>query len=113
MIKKAWSIILTLVLTLALLPAMAETASAIPPVKLEELKVGAVFIGPKDDGFTGAHYNGIEGMKTTLALTDEQILYKFNVPENSECENALRELVDAGCHIISSVVCRLGKRLRL
>ncbi len=100
MIKKAWSIILTLVLTLALLPAMAETASAIPPVKLEELKVGAVFIGPKDDGFTGAHYNGIEGMKTTLALTDEQILYKFNVPENSECENALRELVDAGCHII-------------
>ncbi|NLD33905.1 MAG: BMP family ABC transporter substrate-binding protein [Clostridiales bacterium] len=100
MTKRAWSIILTLVLTLALLPAMAETASAFPPVAVEDVKVGAVFIGPKDDGFTGAHYNGIESMKTTLGLTDEQILYKFNVQENSECENALRELIDAGCNII-------------
>lgn len=99
MSKKLLPLILVLILTMAVLSsALAE--SAFSPVSAEEIKVGAVFIGPKDDGFSGAHYNGIEGMKTTLNLTDDQILYKFNVAENSECETALRELVDAGCHII-------------
>lgn len=75
-------------------------ANLLAPIAAEDIKVGAVFIGPKDDGFSGAHYNGIEGMKRALGLKDEQILYKFNVAENSECENALRELVEAGCSII-------------
>lgn len=98
MFKKVWSLALVLALVLFALPVAAETAFA--PIPAEEIKVGAVFIGPKDDGFSGAHYNGIEGMKEALGLKDEQILYKFNVAENSECENALRELVDAGCNII-------------
>lgn len=100
MLRKAWAFVLVLALVVSLVPAMAETASAFPPVAKEDIKVGAVFIGPKDDGFTGAHYNGIEGMKTELGLTDDQILYKFNVAENSDAETALRELVDAGCQII-------------
>ena len=74
--------------------------SAFPPVALEDLKVGMVLIGSKDDGFSGAHYNGLEGTKNELGLKDEQVLYKFNVPETAECEAALRELVDAGCQII-------------
>ncbi|NLA53650.1 MAG: BMP family ABC transporter substrate-binding protein [Clostridiales bacterium] len=99
MSKKLFSMMLVLVLALAVLPA-ALAESAFAPISPEEIKVGAVFIGPKDDGFSGAHYAGIEGMKTTLNLRDDQILYKFNVAENSECETALRELVDAGCQII-------------
>jgi basic membrane protein A len=39
-------------------------------------------------------------MKEALGLEDSQVLYKFNVPENAECDAALRELVDAGCQII-------------
>ena len=98
MFKKVWSLVLVLALAMVALPAAAEPAFA--PIAAEDIKVGAVFIGPKDDGFSGAHYNGIEGMKEALGLKDEQILYKFNVAENSECENALRELVEAGCSII-------------
>lgn len=98
MIKKAWVVLMALVMALAIAPAHGE--GAFPPVPAEEIKVGAVFIGQKDDGFTGAHYNGLEGMKDALGLKDEQLLYKFNVAENAECETALRELVDAGCHII-------------
>lgn len=83
------------------LTTSAETAvSAFPPVALKDLKVGMVLIGSQDDGFSGAHYAGLEGMKTELGLNDEQVLYKFNVPENAECDAALRELVDAGCQII-------------
>ena len=98
MFKKVWSLVLVLALAMFALPVAAESAFA--PISAEDIKVGAVFIGPKDDGFSGAHYNGIEGMKEALGLKDEQILYKFNVAENSECETALRELVEAGCHII-------------
>jgi len=78
----------------------ASAESAFPPVDVTELKVGMVLIGSQDDGFSGAHYKGLEGMKEALGLKDEQVLYKFNVPENAECDAALRELVDAGCQII-------------
>jgi basic membrane protein A len=92
---------LVLLLGSVSLISSAETAaSAFPPVALEDLKVGMVLIGPQDDGFSGAHYAGLEGMKAELGLKDEQVLYKFNVPENAECDAALRELVDAGCQII-------------
>ncbi|HPY95484.1 MAG TPA: hypothetical protein PLR12_08645, partial [Clostridia bacterium] len=85
-------------LAFGLISASAE--SAFPPVDVTELKVGMVLIGSQDDGFSGAHYKGLEGMKEALGLKDEQVLYKFNVPENAECDAALRELVDAGCQII-------------
>ncbi|MDD2428404.1 MAG: BMP family ABC transporter substrate-binding protein [Eubacteriales bacterium] len=98
MFKKMLAFILSTVLFLSLVPVQAE--ASFPPVAKEDIKVGAIFIGPKDDGFTGAHYNGVEGMKEALGLNDDQILYKFNVPENNETDIALRELIDAGCQII-------------
>jgi len=101
-----WFRFIALSLFLALLagglaPAVhAGATSAFKPVPVDALKVGMVLIGLQDDGFSGAHYNGLEGMKTALGLKDEQVLYKFNVPETAECDAALRELVDAGCQII-------------
>lgn len=95
------SFILTLILVCALtLPVLAGETAAFGPIAKEDLKVGMVLIGSQDDGFSGAHYNGLEGMKKELGLSDEQVLYKFNVPETAECDAALRELVDAGCQII-------------
>ena len=97
--RKLLSMIMLLALVCAgSLSATAESAFA--PVAAQDLKVGMVLIGSQDDGFSGAHYNGLEGMKEALGLEDSQVLYKFNVPENAECDSALRELVDAGCQII-------------
>ena len=95
--------LITLTLALCMMAAGLLTAaaeSAFPPVPASDIKVGMVLIGSQDDGFSGAHYNGLEGMKKELGLADEQVLYKFNVPENAECDAALRELVEAGCNII-------------
>ena len=75
-------------------------AYAFNPVDKDVILVGAVFIGSADDGFTGAHYNGLEGMRRALGLAENQVLYKFNISETAECDNALRELVGAGCNII-------------
>ncbi len=95
MSKKLVALVVVLMLCLVSLSALAFDSIA-----KEDIIVGAVFIGSADDGFTGAHYNGMEGMREALGLSESQVLYKFNVPENAECEVALRELVDAGCNII-------------
>lgn len=95
MSKKLVALFLVFMLSL-----FSYSALAFEAISKDDIIVGAVFIGPADDGFTGAHYNGLEGMRKTLGLSESQVLYKFNVPENAECEAALRELVDAGCNII-------------
>ncbi|MCL2866193.1 MAG: BMP family ABC transporter substrate-binding protein, partial [Clostridia bacterium] len=95
MFRKFAAMVLALMFTL-----LTASALAYEPVAKDVILVGAVFIGSADDGFTGAHYNGMEGMRVALGLAENQVLYKFDVPENAECDNALRELVAAGCHII-------------
>ena len=81
---------------------MVSVASAeFAPVNKDDLKVGFVFIGDvSDKGYTYAHYQGLLDMQQNLGLSDDQILIKTNVSEDSSCETALRELVEAGCQII-------------
>ncbi len=91
-------------------PAPSETpapsASDAPPapsgdVTLENIKLGFVHItDPSDMGYTYNHNLGTEKMQAELGLRDDQIVNKFNTTEDAECEAALRELVEQGCHII-------------
>lgn len=70
-------------------------------VSATDIKVGFVHISdPSDMGYTYNHDLGTKEMQETLGLSDDQIINKYNVPESSECETALRELVEAGCNII-------------
>lgn len=67
------------------------------------IKVGLICIGDENDlGYT---YNFMRGVETaTENLTAEGIqvewLYKYNIGEDSTCEDANRELVDEGCQLI-------------
>ncbi len=98
MLKKVLAAALSLLLVLAVaLPGVAEFA----PVAKESLKVGFIYIGDVvDKGYTYAHHQGTLAMKEALGLTDDQVIIKTNIPEDSACEAAVRELVDAGCQII-------------
>ena len=98
MLKKVLAAALSLLLMLAVaLPGVAEFA----PIAKEDLKVGFIYIGDVvDKGYTYAHHQGTLAMKEALGLTDEQVIIKTNVAEDSACETAIRELVDAGCQII-------------
>lgn len=74
-----------------------------PPagVTLDNIKLGFVHItDPSDMGYTYNHNLGTEKMAKELGLRDDQIVNKFNTPEDAQCEAALRELVEQGCHII-------------
>lgn len=68
---------------------------------LENIKVGFVHItDSSDQGYTYNHNRGTEKMAEELGLREDQIINKFNMAETSDSENAMRELVEQGCHIV-------------
>jgi len=80
-------------------PQPVETGFA--PVAKEDLKVGIIYIGSATDkGWTYSHDQGMLAMQATLELDDSQVIKKEFITEDSACETALRELVEAGCQII-------------
>lgn len=73
---------------------------ALDSVDAGDVKVGFIYIGDENDGYTYAFYEGALEMKKALGISDENFLIKWNVPENEVCYEAACELVDDGCDII-------------
>ena len=69
-------------------------------VAKEDLKVGFVFIGDENEGYTAAHYKGTMEMKEALGLADDQIIVKWNIPEDETAQDAAMDLADQGCQIV-------------
>ncbi|GFI62208.1 purine-binding protein [Clostridiales bacterium] len=65
-----------------------------------DLKVGFIYIGDENEGYTYAHYMGAMEMKETLGLSDDQLVFKWNIPENEACYDAAVDLAEQGCDII-------------
>ncbi|MDD3570778.1 MAG: BMP family ABC transporter substrate-binding protein [Lachnospiraceae bacterium] len=79
----------------------AEAGKEGTGITAESIKVGFVHISdPSDMGYTYNHDLGTKKMQENLGLKDEQIINKYNVTESSECDTAIRELVEAGCNVI-------------
>ena len=98
--------VLALVLAFAMalcLGACGSTETKEPASKTEgnsDLKVGFVYIGDENEGYTYAHYKGAMEMKEELGLSDDQIIIKWNVPETEAAYEAAVDLADQGCSII-------------
>lgn len=67
----------------------------------ETIKVGHVHINDEaEQGYSTAHINGVKAACEALGIPAENVIGKFNIAEDSSCDTALRELVEAGCNII-------------
>jgi len=64
------------------------------------VRVGFIFVGDENEGYTAAHYNGALEMQEALGLTDDQLVTKWLVPETEACYDAAIDLVDGGCDIV-------------
>ena len=63
----------------------------------DNLKVGFIYIGSiHDEGYTQAHDKG----RLALEKMGVKCAYVENVPENADCEKAIRDLIDQGCNVI-------------
>ena len=87
-------------ITAAMLAGGAFAAVAAAPVAVEDLKVGIIYIGDEQEGYTYAHMLGIEGMKENLGLSDDQVIEVFNIPEDETCAEKAMDLADQGCQIV-------------
>lgn len=77
-----------------------KEAASTGGIAKEDLKVGFIYVGDENEGYTAAHYKGAMEMKEALGLSDDQIIIKWNVPEDETCKDAAMDLADQGCDII-------------
>lgn len=64
------------------------------------IKVGFIFLHDENSTYDLNFMNGAKAACEALGLTEDQYIFKTNIPEGQECYDAAAELVDAGCNII-------------
>lgn len=80
--------------------AATTTSKAGAPVAKDDVKVGVIYVGDENEGYTEAHMAGIAQMKEDLGLSDDQVIEKTNIAEDESCYDAAADLADQGCDII-------------
>ena len=102
--KKVLSLLLVMVMTLSLAACgssengSSETAGE--GVSASDIKIGYIFIGDENEGYTAAHYEAANAVKEKFDLSDDQMIVKWTVPEDESCYDAAVDLADQGCDII-------------
>lgn len=64
------------------------------------VKVGIIYIGDENEGYTEAHMSGIDEMMEALGLSENQVVEKTLIPEDESCYDAAVDLAEQGCNII-------------
>ncbi len=70
-----------------------------------DIKIGCILIGDSTEGYTEAHIIGIQAACEALGIDhtkEENVIWKYKVPESEDCTNTARDLVAQGCNIIIS-----------
>ena len=118
MFKKVLSLILALAMLSALAVAFTScnkeedvvadmTAAPLTEVELKkdftvpaDFKIGIICLHDEASTYDLNFIKGVEKIKTVLGLTNEQVIYKKNIPESALCTEAADDLVDQGCKIV-------------
>lgn len=104
--KKFLALILALVMVLCLAACGGNTNETPAPSDdggeetSAPVKIGVVLVGDENEGYTYAHIEGIRKAAAACGLTDENIVWNYNIPENEECYDKCIECVDQGCTLV-------------
>ena len=77
--------------------AAAETQA---PAAVADVKLGFIFLHDENSTYDLNFMNGAKEAIVALGLTEDQYLFRTNIPEGQEAYDAACELADAGCNII-------------
>ena len=77
--------------------AAAETQA---PAAVADVKLGFIFLHDENSTYDLNFMNGAKEAIAALGLTEDQYMFRTNIPEGQECYDAACELADAGCNII-------------
>ena len=65
-----------------------------------DIKVGFIFLHDENSTYDKNFMDAATAATTALGLSDDQVLFKTNIPETAECYEAAADLVDQGCDLI-------------
>ncbi len=65
-----------------------------------EFKIGFIFLHDENSTYDKNFLDAAKAATAELGLTDEQVIFKTNVPEGNECYEAAADLADQGCNIV-------------
>lgn len=67
-----------------------------------DFKMGVILVGDENEGYTYAHIQGIQEAAASLGLADDQIIWKYTIPEDETCYDTAADLADQGCSLVVS-----------
>ena len=80
--------------------AAATEAPAADATAASDLKVGFIFLHDENSTYDLNFMNGAKEACANLGLSDDQVIFRTNIPEGQECYDAAAELADADCNVI-------------
>lgn len=77
-----------------------DTTKVKEAVDAGNFKIGIVLLHNEQIGYDAAHIDGINAAIETLGLTSDQVIWKYDVPEDESCYDAAVDLAEQGCNVI-------------
>ncbi len=104
--KKLFALLLAIVMVLSLVACGSESTdsegTADSDAATSDFKMGVILIGDENEGYTYAHIQGIQEAAKSLGLNDDQIIWKYTIPEDETCYDTAADLADQGCNLVIS-----------
>ncbi|MBN2260592.1 MAG: BMP family ABC transporter substrate-binding protein [Clostridiales bacterium] len=100
-ITKVLVVLMLLVLVVSVAGCSSKTAEVVDDAVIadEVVKVGMIYIGPPGDaGWTYAHDQGRQFLEEQYP--NVEVLFVESVPESSDAERVMTELVEEGCTVV-------------
>ncbi len=97
--KKILSLLLSLALVVTACGMLAACGNENVEVS-DDIKVGFIFLHDENSTYDKNFMDAATAAKEALGLSDEQVMFKTNIPETAECYEAAADLVDNGCDLI-------------
>ncbi len=66
----------------------------------EELKVGFIFLHDANSTYDKNFMDAADAACEALGLSDDQVIIKTGIPEDNQCYETAKELVNSGCQVI-------------
>ena len=91
--------LLAVLLSLAMMAALAVSASAEAP-DFGGVKLGVILLHDENSTYDLNFLNGVKEAAANLGLEENQVIIKTGIPESNECYEQALDLVDEGCNVI-------------
>ena len=77
-----------------------ESAAPAEESAASDIQVGFLFLHDENSTYDLNFINGAKEACAALGLSEDQFIFRTNIPEGQECYDAAAELADAGCSIV-------------